>query len=477
MKHQAAVPRKGEPDDHGGALLTAQTTLGPAPGATACSRPFAVAVALAAAAGRAATAGLAVAASLVILLAASGTAAAAPGDVVWHDFSQRTPGGADAYCALAVTPSGQACAAGVTATTPGAPGDVLVRKYTRGGSVAWRRVWTWPGRSDDVAAAITRDRRGSFVIVGSSGTSWLLLKYSAGGYLQWVRRGRKPSARCSLLAVAVDRAGNVYAAGSATATGGDGRLLLVKHSSAGDLRWRRTIASGAGDAAATCITLGGGDVYVAGQSATETGTSAAITARYSPAGARRWMRAYAGGAEAVTAACIGYADGPVIAGRSAAVDGPPQAFAVRYAADGSQLWTAGYDAAGVTGDRFDAVAATDGGACVTGSRWLDGTQQMLTAAFDARGELTWEAVTPGATGGTAVCRTAGGFCATGGTAAAVAALFSPDGATVGTSVLSPVGHAVFRPAGVRAAGTHYLYVAGSAAADGGTAAMLVRYRP
>ena len=438
------------------------------------------------AARRAAGAGLWAATGLVgsvacaALLAAPGSAVAAPGDVLWRDFSQRIPGSTDAYRALAVAPSGRVYAAGATTAAPGAPGDALVRAYAPGGSVAWRRIWTWPGRSDDGAAAIARDRRGSLLVAGSSGSSWLLLKYSAGGYLQWVRRGRRPYARCSLEAVAVDPAGNVYAAGSATPSGGDRRLLVLKLSSGGALRWRRTIGSGAGDVAATCITLGGGDVYAAGGRATGPSTSVATTVRFSTKGARRWTRAYAAGdTEAVSVTGIGYAGGPVVTGYGAATGSPPQAFVVKYAANGAQSWEAGYEADGVTGDRFDAVVATaDGGACVTGSRWTDGTAQMLTAAFDAQGALSWETVTPEAAGGTAVCRTAAGFCATGGTEAAVAVLLSPDGNTLGASRLSPTGHSVFRPVAVRAAGTGYLYAAGSATgAGGGTAAMLVRYKP
>ena len=60
------------------------------------------------------------------------------------------------------------------------------------GDVLWRRVWTWPGRGDDDARAVARDRRGAYVVAGSSGADWLVLKYSRSGYLQWVRRARRP---------------------------------------------------------------------------------------------------------------------------------------------------------------------------------------------------------------------------------------------------------------------------------------------
>ena len=262
---------------------------------------------------------------LAVAGAAAGQAGAAPGDVVWRDFSQRVAGGFDSYAALAVSAAGDACVAGATSEAPGAPGDALVRKYEPGGKIAWSRVWTWPGRCDDDAAALARDRRGGVVAAGSSGSSWLLLKYGAGGYLQWVRRGHGEFARCSFAAVAVDGSGNVYAAGAATPAGDDARLLLRKYSAGGALRWQRTLASGGGDVQADAIVLGGGDVYVAGRSATGDGTSAGLVARYSAAGARRWTREYqATGSEAVRATGIAYAAGPVICGWGAAGGGSPR---------------------------------------------------------------------------------------------------------------------------------------------------------
>ena len=206
--------------------------------------------------------------ALAPVLLWAGSALAAPGDVVWKDFSQRTTGGLDAYTALAVTSAGEACVAGSTAAAPEAPSDVLVRKYGSGGAAIWRRVWTWPGRSDDAAAALVRDRRGGIVVAGSSGSCWLLLKYTAGGYLQWVRRGRASFASAAFTAVAVDGSGNMYAAGAATPAGGHSQFLLRKYSSAGALRWQKTLGSGAGDAAAVAVIVGDGDVYVTGSSDT-----------------------------------------------------------------------------------------------------------------------------------------------------------------------------------------------------------------
>ena len=141
-------------------------------------------------------------------------------------------------------------------------------------------------------------------------------------------------------------------------------------------------------------------------------------------------------------------------------------------------WVAGYDGAGVSGDRFEAVSADAGGVCVTGSRWTAGGGTDAHLRLDALGALAWESVRSGAARGTAVCRVAGGFCSAGGTATASAGVLSPAGAPVWDQAVAPAGYADFRPAALAAAGDEYLYAAGSASrAAGGSAAMLIRYRP
>jgi hypothetical protein len=398
--------------------------------------------------------------------------------VIWRDLSQRTPGGYDTYAALAVSPSGAICAAGSSSATVAGPADVLVRAYAPGGAVAWRRVWTWPGRSDDAATAVARDRRGSLVVAGSSGSNWLLLKYSAGGYLQWVRRGRGSFARASFAAVAVDGSGSVYTTGTATASGSGDRLLLRKYSSGGSLRWQRTIGATAGDASAAALTLGGGDIYVTGRLSTGTGTSTALTAKYSTGGARRWVRQHAtNAADAARATGIAYAGGPAVCGWSGPSDGDAHGFVVRYDATGTPLWTGAYAGSGVTDDRFAAIASdASGRVCVAGTAVADGGPTALAACFGTEGAPLWSLAGPGEQG-SAVCRSGEGFAfASGATAFGVAHVASAVPPTW-QSALTPAGYADFRPAALQAAGGR-LYAVGSAAAGGGgRAALVVRYRP
>jgi hypothetical protein len=405
-------------------------------------------------------------------------AAAAPGEVVWRDFSQRAAGGEDAYASLTVSPTGAVCAVGSTATSPTAATDVLVRAYGAGGGVLWRRVWTWPGHGDDAASAVVRDRRGASVVVGSSGANWLLLKYNRSGYLQWVRRANSRFARCALVAVVVDGDGNVYATGRATPSEGVERILTLKYSSSGKFRWLKTYASAAGDSAAAGITLGGGAVYVAGTSLTGTGPSSAVLLKYSTGGTGRWARTYAGpSAEAARATALAYTSGPVVCGWTA-LPGGDRGFVALYSAAGEPAWSAGCEALAVTGHRFEALAVDGAGrTCVAGTAVMPGGDQAFSAGFDPTGLPLW--TLPGAgTRGFAVCRSADGFTSSAGTAAIGAARATASGAPVWERTLTPAGFSDFRPVALRAAGDEYLYAAGSAAADGGgRAAMLVRYRP
>ena len=312
----------------------------------------------------------------------------------------------------------------------------------------------------------------------SSGADWLVLKYSRSGYLQWVRRARGRYAQCRLIALTVDGDGNVYAAGRAAPGEGPERVLTLKYSSSGKLRWHKTYASEAGDSAAAGITLGGGAVYVTGTTQGGAGGSTAVLLKYAPGGAQRWARTYAGpGAEAAHATALAYTTGPVVCGWSA-LPGGDEGFVALFSLAGEQTWSAGYEALGATGDRFEALAVDGAGrACVAGTAVTAGGDQAFTACFDPAGLPLW--ALPGAgTRGFAVCRSGDGFAASSGTAALGAARATTSGAPVWERTLTPAGYGDFRPVALKAAGDAYLYAAGSAAAEGGgRAALLVRYRP
>ena len=77
-----------------------------------------------------------------------------------------------------------------------------------------------------------------------------------------------------------------------------------------------------------------------------------------------------------------------------------------------------------------------------------------------------------------MCRLGGGFCSSGGADGATAGVVTAAGVPVWDQSVSPAGYEDFGPSRWRTSGSEYLYAAGSAARTaGGTAAMLIRYRP
>ena len=161
--------------------------------------------------------------------AAAGQAGAAPGDVVWRDFSQRSPGGVDSVRGARRHRPPARSASPARPPSPGAPSRRARARVRPGGAVALaprvdlartqrrrrRRAGARPARRrrrrrlQRLLLAAPQVRRRRLPAVGPP------------------RHGRRSRA-CSFAAVAVDGSGNVYAAGAATPAGGDARLLLAQ---------------------------------------------------------------------------------------------------------------------------------------------------------------------------------------------------------------------------------------------------------
>ena len=181
----------------------------------------------------------------------------------------------------------------------------------------------------------------------TSGTTAILIAYDSDGLVRWAASPRweewdpwgwllrrlpgkrseaERAARSAFQSVAVDWAGNVYAAGAqsgtdvyhygeevARATARGANALLVKYDSAGNARWARTVGSGAGSSTFLSVAVDdGGYVYAAGyQDGTDAlsyGTGAigrgdsdrtnAVLVKYAPDGTAEWVRTATGSGSA-----------------------------------------------------------------------------------------------------------------------------------------------------------------------------------
>jgi hypothetical protein len=124
---------------------------------------------------------------------------------------------------------------------------------------------------------------GSGAVAGPySGQNVILVKYDASGNAQWAKTVTTGSSYSYFYAVAVDGAGNVYAAGTrfstvsytygttplVTVAGGfvlGNNVVLVKYNTSGNAQWAKTVTAASGSSRFSAVAVdGAGNVYAAG---------------------------------------------------------------------------------------------------------------------------------------------------------------------------------------------------------------------
>lgn len=203
------------------------------------------------------------------------------------------------------------------------------------------------------------------------------------------------------LALAAD--GSVYLAGSTGEAGsGQGDMLLVKYTPAGNVAWARALGTSA-DEAGTKVAVGpDGDVFVVGKNDAANKT---VVARYSPSGNLVWGRELSNGrfSKGITAS----ADGSVYL-----IDSNEQF--LKMGADGSYLWRKFFSNVGISGAVTNLAIASDAnGTYIAGSaRFVSaGTNYYHVTDITPAGEIAWSIV--GMVGGGSLHSEAQGIAAPG----------------------------------------------------------------
>jgi uncharacterized delta-60 repeat protein len=179
--------------------------------------------------------------------------------------------------------------------------DIVTLKYNSAGVLQWAIFYGGPGLSVDEPAALAVDQSGSVYIAGTSrgsgtGDDIVLLKYSAAGVEQWVRRytglGSNPDDANDMV---LDDAGNIYVTGS-TNVSGNNNFVTIKYSPGGNQEWIAFYDSPArfsdGAHALTLDRLG--NVYVTGSSMSRSLTTDFLTIKYDGSGREQWVARYSG---------------------------------------------------------------------------------------------------------------------------------------------------------------------------------------
>jgi hypothetical protein len=125
----------------------------------------------------------------------------------------------------------------------GNPGHVplegaLIERYDRNGARLWSRTYKRTEDSSDYASSVGVDLAGNVVVAISDPLSELVtvIKYDPNGLVVWTRQ--QPAT--SLVGLAIDDSGAIYAAGVGVWKLNGQDLLAFKYSAQGDLQWSRT---------------------------------------------------------------------------------------------------------------------------------------------------------------------------------------------------------------------------------------------
>lgn len=268
----------------------------------------------------------------------------------------------------------------------GTDDDFLTVKYDPAGSLLWSRSYD-SGR-DDWAEGVAIDRDGNLYVVGGypyfGPSQYILVKYDAAGNQVWAKtydgsEGDYPTA------IAIDPLNNIYVTGFTLASDFSYDALTVKYDTSGAVQWAKTHDAAYLDRGFAVAVDGGGDLYVAGDTAEESVEYGMIyrylTLKYAANGTLLWSRTYDGmGAKGVAVDASG---GVYVAGEG----GIPL---IKYDAAGDFLWSTNFPVEGQYSVRVtDVKVDASGFVRVAGYYWQAPSYRYFVGKLDSSGNLLW----------------------------------------------------------------------------------------
>jgi hypothetical protein len=226
----------------------------------------------------------------------------------------------------------------------------------------------------------------------------LLVKYNAAGVKKWTRT-YKGLGSAEVDAVAVDRWGNLYAAGDTWGSGRSPDIFVAKYTSGGVRKWVRTYSGDGnfGDWPDAVRVDGSGNVYVAGTSFVSDSLEGIVAIKYSSAGTRRWAARLVpdlvdpnqGDREfnemAIDTSGNVYVAADEVDGTAPAVH---SALAVKFAtSNGAIVWSKPYTGKDGTGAAAYGIAVRGNSVVVVGeaSNWAGDLMNLLVLRYDLAG--------------------------------------------------------------------------------------------
>ena len=152
----------------------------------------------------------------------------------WANLCNGPGGTSGEALALVVDAQGRVFATGRN-WTGGLDHQMFTVAYAPNGDTLWTASYA-DGSGNDVALAITLDKKGSVIVTGYSDqgslhkTDIVTLAYDVDGKLKWVHTFNGPSSSYDYgNVIAVDRQGSIYVAGSSVRPGGGADFVVIKY--------------------------------------------------------------------------------------------------------------------------------------------------------------------------------------------------------------------------------------------------------
>jgi hypothetical protein len=260
---------------------------------------------------------------------------------------------------------------------------------------AWVARYNGPPNGYDAAVAIAVDKQGNVYAAGTSSGSGTLndyatIKYNSIGQQQWVARYDGPNnANDQLNAMTIDGSGNVYVTGGSGNNNVPYTCTTIKYNSAGQEQWvaRYNAPNGAsGQAIAVDVS---GNVHVAAFASNQFNTLFCATIKYNAAGEQQWVAEYHGGANADEPAAIAVdkAGNVYVTGTTQICPGSDY-LTLKYNSAGQEQWVARYYGPEEHLDAAKAIAVDDAGnVYVTGNSF----GSYATVKYNTAGQQQWAA--------------------------------------------------------------------------------------
>jgi len=249
-------------------------------------------------------------------------------------------------------------------------------KYNSAGSREWLATYKVPGDRPDpgFVGAIVVDGAGNVYVVGhiwsNSTQNYFTIKYNSAGNREWIQLIATGRRDVNPVALALDKAGNVYVAGSSWNKSTYYDLMIVKYSSAGKQQWVTTYNEprNGSELARALVVDDAGNVYVTGGSWNDSSNEDFVTVKYNSSGTREWAVTYNGSRDSHDDAQTLAVDGAgnvYVAGRSW-FGSTNNYVTIKYNSAGTQEWVQTIGIVGSLGSSVAFAVDSVGNAYVAG---------------------------------------------------------------------------------------------------------------